>query len=122
MCEHMFVSARIAREPRLGISRPRFLAALDAGDLAFIRSNAAALPPIRLSEALRICLMFRDQDPERYERAALRWLGRFALEAPVATFDDLQLALDALDALPQEADAAMEQLSALCVRHNLPGA
>lgn len=118
----MFVSARTRREPRIGISRPRFLAALDAGDLAFIRSNAAALPPIRLSEALRICLMFRDQDPDRYERAALRWLGRFALEAPAATFDDLQLALDALDALPQEADTAMEQLSALCVRHNLPGA
>lgn len=118
----MFVPAHTARASRLAITRPRFLAALDAGDLAFIRENAAALPPIRLSEALRICLMFRDQDPDRYERAALRWLGRFALEAPAASFDDMQLALDALDALPQEPDAAMEQLSALCLRHNLPGA
>jgi hypothetical protein len=122
MCEHMFVSVRSSREPRLGIARPRFLAALDAGDLAFIRSNAAALGPIRLSEALRICLMFRDQDPDRYERAAMRWLGRFALEAPQASFDDLQLALNALDVLPHEPDIAMEQLSALCVRHNLLGA
>jgi hypothetical protein len=109
------------RAPRIDISRPRFLAALDAGDLAFIRGHAAALGPIRLSEALRICLMFRDQDPGHYERAAIRWLGRFALEAPTATFDDLQLALDALDALPEQPDDAMEQLSALCVRHKLPG-
>ena len=115
------MSAYLSRDEPIPITRPRFLAALDAGDLAFIRRHAAALAPIRLSEALRICLMFRDQDPERYEGAAIRWLGRFALEAPKATFDDLQFALDALDALPEQPDIAMEQLSALCVRHHLPG-
>jgi hypothetical protein len=34
-----------------------------------------------LDDALRICLVIRDSDPDRYERAAVRWLGRFALEA-----------------------------------------
>jgi hypothetical protein len=42
---------------------------------------ALELPQVALDDALRICLVFRDGDPGRYEKAAVRWLGRFALEA-----------------------------------------
>ena len=38
-----------------------------------------------LDDALRICLVLRGGDPDRYERAAVRWLGRFALEAREAS-------------------------------------
>jgi hypothetical protein len=103
------------------VPRPRVLAALDKGDLEFIRAHAARLAPISLPDALRICLMVRDQDPERYEAAAVRWLGRFALEARRATIDDVRHAADALAALPEQPQAAMEQLSGLCLRHHLPG-
>lgn len=60
----------------------------------------ARLAPISLPDALRICLMLPDQDPDRYEAAAVRWLGRLALEARHATLDDLRLAADALADLP----------------------
>jgi hypothetical protein len=72
-----------------------------------------------LDDALRICLVLRDGDPERYERAAVRWLGRFALEAQRATIQDLRLAADALDALPHSATEAMERLQRLCVAHGV---
>jgi len=32
----------------------------------------------------------RDRDPERDDRAALRWAGRIALEARDATLEDLR--------------------------------
>lgn len=41
-----------------------------------------------------------DQDRERYPRAAVRWLGRLALERPALELADLRLAVCALDALP----------------------
>lgn len=96
-----------------------FRAALDRGDLPRVRALAAEMGRIALGDALRICLLLRNGDEERYERAAVRWLGRFALEARGATLEDLQAAAAALEALPARADAAMDVLAALCVRHCL---
>ena len=80
---------------------------------------ALELPRIGLADALRICLLFRDGDPDRYERAAVRWLGRFALEARGVTIEELRLAADVLDALPERPSDAMERLQRLCVAHRL---
>jgi hypothetical protein len=101
------------------IPYPRFRAAIDAGDLEFIRRHSEEFAPVRLSDALQICLLLRDQHPERFERAAVRWLGRFALEARKATIEDVRLAASALDSLAANPNSAMERLSALCVRHQL---
>lgn len=84
-------------------------------------ANAAQLGPIRLTDALRICLIVRDHDPAQYERAAVRWLGRFALEARNATLADLKCAAEALGALPSDANTAMDELATLCRRYKLPG-
>jgi hypothetical protein len=56
-----------------------------------------------------------DGNPERYERAAVRWLGRFALEARGVTIDDVQEAARLLDVLLDEPAVAMENLQHLCV-------
>jgi hypothetical protein len=93
----------------------RFRRALETGNAAVVTAAALELPRIALDDALRICLVLRGGDPERYERAAVRWLGRFALEAPGATIDDLRQAANALDALPERAPEAMEHLQRLCV-------
>jgi hypothetical protein len=95
--------------------------ALDRGDLEWLRENAQRLAPLRLTDALRICLIVRDQEPEQFEKAAVRWLGRFAFEARSATLADLKLAAQALGSMPVDADMAMEQLSSLCRRHHIPG-
>jgi hypothetical protein len=93
----------------------RFRRALETGNAALVTAAALELPRIALDDALRICLVLRGGDPDRYERAAVRWLGRFALEAHGATIDDLRLAADALDELPDHASEAMEELQRLCV-------
>jgi hypothetical protein len=93
----------------------RFRRALETGNELLVLSTARELPQIALDDALRICLVLRDGDPRRYERAAVRWLGRFALEARAVTIRDLRAAAAALDALPTRAGEAMEQLQQLCV-------
>jgi hypothetical protein len=93
----------------------RFRRALQTGNEALVTATALELPRVALDDALRICLVLRNGDPGRYERAAVRWLGRFALEAREATINDLRLAADALDALPADAAEAMERLQRLCV-------
>ena len=84
-----------------------------------VRKAARELPQIALDDALRICLVLRDGDPARYERAAVRWLGRFALEARAATIPDLRVAAAALEALPTRTAEAMEQLQRLCVARGI---
>ncbi len=97
----------------------RFRRALETGNETLVFAAARELPHVSLDDALRICLLLRDGDRERYERAAVRWLGRFALEARGVTIDTLRQAADALDALPDRASEAMERLQGLCVEHGL---
>lgn len=93
----------------------RFKRALETGNELLVLAAARELPRIALDDALRICLVLRDGDPERFERAAVRWLGRYALEARDVTIEDLRSAADALNMLPDRAAEAMERLQALCL-------
>ena len=97
----------------------RFRRALATGNETLVIAAARELPRISLDDALRVCLVLRDGDPDRFERAAVRWLGRFALEAKGASMDDLRAAADALDALPSQPAAAMERLQALCLAQGI---
>lgn len=97
----------------------RFRRALDIGNEALVLAAARELPHIALDDALRICLVLRDGDRSHYERAAVRWLGRFALEAHGVTIDALRLAADALELLPTKTADAMEQLHGLCAKHSV---
>jgi len=97
----------------------RFRRALQTGNEMLVLATARELPRVALDDALRICLMLRDSDEDRYERAAVRWLGRFALEARGATIDDIRIAAEALDELPQQATDAMERLQQLCVARGI---
>jgi len=99
----------------------RFRRALEQGNLQLVRAAAGELPTIRLDDALRVCLLIRDRDPQRYERAALRWVARFAVEARAATLGDVQDAAAALARLPAQPDEAMGQLQRLCLAHRIGG-
>src|SRR5207302_11434835 len=111
-CEHTFVTSD-------GNPYARFRRALETGNEALVTTAALELPRIALDDALRICLVLRGGDPDRYERAAVRWLGRFALEARGVTIDALRLAADTLDALPDQPEEAIERLQRLCIAHNV---
>jgi hypothetical protein len=96
-----------------------FRDALASGDLNRVMQIARNLgQSVRLDDALRVCLLVRDE-PERFQRAAVRWLGRFALEGRAIVIADLQEAADALDAMPGNPAAAMERLAALCIAHGV---
>jgi hypothetical protein len=58
-----------------------FRRALERGSLTGVRAAVANLPgPPPIEDALVICLLLLDQEPDRYERAAVRWLGPLLLE------------------------------------------
>jgi hypothetical protein len=93
----------------------RFKRALARGDVELVRLAAAELPRVELGDALKICWVMR-RDARMYERAAIRWIGRFALEceAPLA---DLERAVRAFQALPHLPDDALAELRDLCAAH-----
>ena len=93
----------------------RFRRALASGNELLVLATARELPTIALDDALQICLVLRNGDAERYERAAVRWLGRFALEGRDVSIDDLRAAADALDRLPDRAQDGIERLQELCM-------
>ena len=97
----------------------RFQRALRIGRLSLVRAAAAELPRIDLDDALSICLLISEQDTERYERAAVRWLARMSLEVPTIRIEDLRAGLLAFEALPENPHGARTALADLCVRHGL---
>jgi hypothetical protein len=70
--------------------------------------------PLTLSEALSLLLLYRD-DPERYDRAAARWIGRYIGNGEGVTLGDVLVASAALAALRADADHA----AALCAVERL---
>lgn len=97
----------------------RFRRALATGNATLVTAAALELPRVALDDALRICLVLRGGDRDRYERAAVRWLGRFALEGRSVTVADLRSAAEALAILPERAAEAMERLQQLCLEHGV---
>ena len=99
-----------------GGSYARFRRALETGSLTAVRAAAAELPTINLDDALRVCLLLRRADAAIYERAAIRWIGRLALEHRGATLAMLHQAVAAFERLPDDPEAAREELVALVRR------
>jgi hypothetical protein len=93
-----------------------FQRALERGSLTAVRAAVPDLPgPPPLEDALVICLLLRDQEPDRYERAALKWLGRLLLEQRGVSLRHAELAAAYLAAWadPARRDAATEALGEL---------
>lgn len=96
----------------------RFRRALENRNLLMVHAAAAELPHIGLADALAITLLIEEKGEEdQYERAVVRWLGRFAMECRNVTMHDLRRALDAFEALPDE--NARVALSGLLSGHGL---
>jgi hypothetical protein len=80
-----------------------------------VRSAVANLPgPPPLDDSLVICRLLLEEDPDRYERAAVRWLGRLLLEQPGVGLRHAELAAAYLAAWADPAsDGAAEALGEL---------
>jgi hypothetical protein len=77
-------------------------------------AEAREIPKLPRSDALDLCFLLKSNDDPRYERAAARWVGRFAVECRRAEPHDLRRALDASEALPDA--TAREALVGLAAR------
>lgn len=87
----MFVSAAAAI---------RFREALATQRLDAVIAAAADLPRVGLDDALEILALLAESGDRRFERAAVRWLGRLLLETP-ATLRDVRFAVVLVERLPQ---------------------
>jgi hypothetical protein len=84
----------------------RFRRALDRGNVTQAPSAAAELQFVALAEALELTLLLADGDPKRYERAAVRWHGRFLHETKNVDFRESLAVLALLAAIPANCLAA----------------
>ena len=98
-----------------GSAYARFRRALKTGNMAIIRTAAGELPHVDLGDALAVCLVIQKAEPERFERAALRWVARFCVECREATLAEIQSAAWAFDNLADD-PAALATLQRLCPR------
>ena len=91
----------------------RFRRSLATGNLLLIRAAAAELPRVDLGDALSVCVAIRRAEPERFERAALRWLARYCIERPAATLDEVRAATWAFERMGSEPEGALATLQGL---------
>ena len=99
-----------------GSSYRWFRDALARGDLALVKATAAELPAVNLEDALSVALLVIEHEPHNAERAAVRWLGRWALESREATLAGLLEATVALSALAHEPEKWEASLRSLLER------
>lgn len=69
----------------------RFRHALATGNARIAEAAARDLQHVGLADALELALLYRD-DPERYERAAARWIARLIAERPKIQLSEIELA------------------------------
>jgi hypothetical protein len=90
----------------------RFRRALAAGDGAGAYAAATELRHVELADALLLTLLLSD-DWKLYERACVRWVGRFNLEVRGVPLASAHLALAALASLGRGRTAGAHALAEL---------
>jgi hypothetical protein len=96
-----------------GTATGRLSKAIAAGNLKLIRQAALEVPVVPLADAARIMAVIARVEPQHFEAAALRWVGRLVTEHPSLTLDDLQQTVAALTDMRRSTAAAVEQLLAI---------
>jgi hypothetical protein len=97
----------------------RFRRALDKGNVLGALSAPLSLSRSDSPEALELVLLLRDQAPEKYGRAALRWHGRYCREVRDVTLEEAQAVLATLALLPTVRERGASALSDLLYRRGL---
>jgi hypothetical protein len=81
-----------------GTAYGRFARALRRGDIFQAELAARELGQLTLADALSLCELLAARDPQRFERAARRWLRRF-IEERSPSLPEVVLAAAALNEL-----------------------
>ena len=91
---------------RQGSAYMRFRRALDRENVTEALSAASELGFIGLAEALELTLLLAEGEPEKYERAAVRWHVRFLQETKNVDLRESLAVLALLAAIPANRLAA----------------
>ena len=105
-----------------GSAYTRLVKGLRTGNALIARAAAAELEQVPLGEAIAVTLLIADQEPELYDRAAVRLIGRMCLELRGLSVGEAQLAAAALATLRESRQAAAVALAELCGRYRLTSA
>ena len=73
LCEHVFVTSQ-------GSPATRFKRAIERRSLINAELAAREMDQVSLEDALALVILYAEQAEPRFERAAVRWLGRLLLE------------------------------------------
>ena len=103
---------------------------MTAGDAparcAFLAAGAAAYTlageighSLGLADARSLLVLIAADDPDRFDRAAVRWHGRFELEVRGLELSESQLALAAFAGLPNDPDGAVAALDRIGERRGV---
>ena len=84
----------------------RFRGALDRCNVTEALSAAFELQFVSLAEALELTLLLAEREPDKFERAAVRWHVRFAQEVPNIDLRESLAVLALLAAIPANRLAA----------------
>jgi hypothetical protein len=99
-----------------GTAHGRFERAVHRGHVQAAEMAAREMGGLSLADALMLCELLANADPQRYERAALRWLERFINER-LPPLTEVSLAASALaDLRHGERNVGVEALKRL-LRH-----
>jgi hypothetical protein len=93
-----------------GSAAGRFQRAIKQGSLFHAELAAREIGQLPLSLALDLCCLMAAQNDPRFERAAVRWHGRFVVERGVDRLSESQVVLGLISELPRhvgEVEAAL---------------
>lgn len=93
-----------------GSALTRYRRALERRHIFGAEIAAKEMAHVSLRDALGLLALYASEDSPKFEKAAVRWLGRLALESDDLLLHDLQLAAAALQALPRRPDSALQVL------------
>ena len=93
-CEHAFVSSE--RSPYI-----RFRRSLETQRLADVLPVAAELPWLNLSDSLEILTLMAKEGDARFDKAAVRWIGRLLVETPPLTLKEARWVVAMVEQLPR---------------------
>jgi hypothetical protein len=82
-----------------GSAYAAFQRALRARDATHALAEARDIPRLNLADSLALVVLIAEQRPELFERAAVRWAGRFVLERRDVSLAEAALAVAGLAAL-----------------------
>jgi hypothetical protein len=99
-----------------GSAHGRFARAIRQRNLFMAELAARELRGLALDNALDLVALIAEVQPERIERAAIRWHGRLEVESQLLTLAESELALAALGALRGGDPEAIEILRRLLRR------